>query len=70
MTFLAFEYLLQELTTFICPSIIQFVRTPIPLKKVVKMILYPLAHGIPPEKMNALYSVGACTIREYTLHCM
>ncbi len=66
ITFLAFEYLLQELTPFICPSATQFVITPIPLRKVVKMVLYPLAHGISPERMNALYSVGAFTIRKYT----
>jgi hypothetical protein len=29
MTFLAFGYLLQGLTPFICPSITQFVKTPI-----------------------------------------
>jgi hypothetical protein len=66
MIFLAFEYLLQELTPFICPLATQFVRTPIPLKKVVEMDLYHLAHGIFPKKMNALYSVGAFTIRKYT----
>jgi hypothetical protein len=65
MTFLTFEYLLQELTPFICPFATQFVRTPIPLRKVVKMVLYPLAHGISPERMNALYGVGAFTIRKY-----
>jgi hypothetical protein len=66
MTFLAFEYLLQELTPFICPYETQFVITPIPVKKLVKMVLYPLAHGISLEKMNALYDVGAFTIRKYT----
>jgi hypothetical protein len=66
MTFLAFEYLLQELTPFICPFPTQFVRTPIPLKKVVKMVLYRLAHGIFPKRTNALYGVGASTIRKYT----
>jgi hypothetical protein len=66
MTFLAFEYLLQELTSFICASTTQFVKTPIPLKKVVKMVLYQLAHGISLEIMNALYNVGASTIRKYT----
>jgi len=40
MTFLTFEYLLQELTPFIYPFATQFVRTPIPLKKVMKMVLY------------------------------
>jgi len=33
MTFIAFEYLLQKLTPFIYPFAIQFVKTPIPLKK-------------------------------------
>jgi hypothetical protein len=40
MTFLAFEYLLQELTPFICPFATPFVRTPILIKKVVEMVLY------------------------------
>jgi hypothetical protein len=66
MTFLALEYLLQKLTPLICPSTSQFVKTPIPLIKVVKMVLYRLAHGISPKKMYALYSVGASTIRKYT----
>jgi hypothetical protein len=66
MTFLTFEYLLQELTPFIYPSPTQFVRTPIPFKKALKMVLYWLAHGISPERMNALYGVGASTIRKYT----
>ncbi len=66
MTFLAFEYLLQDLTPFICPSTTQFVKTPILLRKDEKMILSRLAHGIFHEKMNALYSVGACTIKKYT----
>ncbi len=65
MTFLAFEYLLQELTPFICPYATQFIITPIPFKKVVKMVLYPLAHGISPKRMNALYDVGAFIIRKY-----
>jgi hypothetical protein len=30
------------------------------------MVLYPLAHGISRERMNALYSVGAFTIKKYT----
>jgi hypothetical protein len=64
--FLAFEYLLQELTPFICPSTIQFVRRPIPFKIGMKMVLYRLAHGNFPERMNALYNVGASTIRKYT----
>jgi hypothetical protein len=64
--FLAFEYLLQELTPFICPFTIQFVTTPILLRKAVKMILYQLAHGISLERMNALYNVGAFIIKKYT----
>jgi hypothetical protein len=66
MTFLTFEYLLQKLTPFIYPFAIQFVKTPIPFKKIVKMVLYQLAHGISLERMNALYDVGASTIRKYT----
>jgi hypothetical protein len=66
MTFLAFEYLLQKLIPFIYPFAIQFVRTPIPLKKTMKMVLYQLAHGIFLEKMKALYGVGASTIKKYT----
>jgi hypothetical protein len=66
MTLLAFEYLLQELTPFIYPSATQFVRTPIPFKKAMKMVLYQLAHGIFPERMNALYGVSAFTIKKYT----
>jgi hypothetical protein len=66
MTFLTFEYLLQELTPFICPFAIQFVKTPIPFRKDVKMVLYRLAHGISPKRMNALYNVGASIIRLYT----
>jgi hypothetical protein len=62
ITFLAFEYLLRKLTPFIYPSATQFLKTPIPLRKVVKMILYPLAHEISFERMNALYDVGASTI--------
>jgi hypothetical protein len=38
MTFLTLEYLLQEVTPFIYLSTIQFVKTPIPLRKVVKMV--------------------------------
>jgi len=30
------------------------------------MVLYWLAHGISPERMNALYGVGASTIKKYT----
>jgi hypothetical protein len=66
MTFLTFEYLLQELTPFIYPSATQFVRTPIPLKKAMKMVLYRLAHGISPKRMNALYGISAFIIRKYT----
>jgi hypothetical protein len=40
MTFLAYEYLLQKLTPFICPSATQFVKALIPLRKVVEMVLY------------------------------
>jgi hypothetical protein len=40
MTFLTFEYLSQELTPFIYPFAIQFVKTPIPLRKGMKMVLY------------------------------
>jgi hypothetical protein len=40
MTFLTFAYLLQELTPFIYPFAIQFVKTPIPLRKAMKMVLY------------------------------
>jgi len=65
MTFLTFKYLLQKLTPFICPSTTQFVKTPIPFRKVVKIVLYPLSHGISPERMNALYGVSAFTIRKY-----
>ncbi len=54
MTFLTFEYLLQELTPFICPFVIQSVRTPIPLSKVVKMVLYRLTHGISFERMKCI----------------
>jgi hypothetical protein len=32
----------------------------------VKVDLHHLAHGIFLEKMNALYGVGAFTIRKYT----
>jgi hypothetical protein len=53
------------LTPFIYPSPTQFVRTHIPLKKAMKMVLYRLAHGIFLERMNALYDVGASTIRKY-----
>jgi hypothetical protein len=66
MTFLTFEYLLQELTPFIYPSVTQFDKTSILLKKDVKMVLYRLAHGISLEKMNALYGVGALIIMKYT----
>jgi hypothetical protein len=31
----------------------------------MKMVLYRLAHGIFLERMNALYDVGASTIRKY-----
>jgi hypothetical protein len=51
---------------FICPSTTQFVRRPIHFKKVMKMVLYRLTHGIFPERMNALYNVGAFTIKKYT----
>jgi hypothetical protein len=61
--FLAFEYLLQE---FICPFTTQFVRTPILLRKAVKMVLYQLAHAISFEIMSALYNVSAIIIRKYT----
>jgi hypothetical protein len=30
------------------------------------MVLYQLAHGISHKRMNALYGVGASTIRNYT----
>ncbi len=32
----------------------------------MKMVLYQLSHGIFPKRMNALYDVGASTIRKYT----
>ncbi len=66
MTLLAFEYLLQELTPFIYPFAIQFVKTLILFKKTMKLVLYQLTHGIFPERMNVLYGVGAFTIRKYT----
>ncbi len=64
--FVAFKYLLQELTPFICPSTTQFVRTPTPFKKAVKLVLYQLAHGKSLEGMSALYNVGAFIIWKYT----
>ncbi len=54
------------MTPFIYPFAIQFVKTPIPFKKSMKMVLYQLAHGIFLEKMKALYGVGVFTIRKYT----
>jgi hypothetical protein len=54
------------LTPFIYPFTTQFVRTLIPLKNIVKMVLYRLAHGISSKRMNALYGVGAFIIRKYT----
>jgi hypothetical protein len=66
MIFLTFEYLLQELTPFICPFATQFVKMPILLRKALKMVLYQLAHGISLERMNALYDVGTFIIRKYT----
>jgi hypothetical protein len=54
------------MSPFIYPSATQFVITPILLRKIVKMVLYRLAHGIFFEKMNALYGVGASIIMKYT----
>jgi len=65
MTLLTFEYLLTELTPFICPYVTQFVRTLIPLKKDMKMVLYWLAHEISFERMNALYGIGDFIIKKH-----
>ncbi len=66
MIFLTFEYLLRKLIPFIYPSTSQFVKTPILLIKFMKMFLYWLTHGISLERMNALYGVGAFTIKKDT----
>jgi len=58
MTFLTFEYLLQELTPYINPTSTEFVKAPIHSRKIVIMVLYQLAHRLCPVKMSALYGVG------------
>jgi hypothetical protein len=44
----------------------QFVKALIPPRKIVKMVLYWLAHGLLLEMMSALYGVGQFTIKKYT----
>ena len=67
MTFLSFEKLVQELTPFLRPVAITFVRRPIPIRKQIKLVLYRLAHGVSCAKMHNLYGYGESTIRKYTL---
>ncbi len=54
--------MLQKLIPCIDLTANQFVKAFISPKKIVKIGLYWLAHGLPFLKMNALYGVRAFTI--------
>ena len=67
MDFLAFEALVDLLTSFLQPTAARFVRPPIPVRKQVKLVLYRLAHGVSCARMHNLYGCGESTIRKYTM---
>ena len=67
MEFMAFEALVDLLTPFLHPTVVRFVRPPIPVRKQVKLVLYRLAHGVSCAKMHNLYGCGESTIRKYTM---
>ena len=58
---------MQELTPFLRPVAITFVRPPIPIRKQIKLVLYRLAHGVSCARMHNLYGCGESIIRKYTL---
>ena len=67
MDFLAFEALVDLLTSFLQPIAARFVRPPILVRKQVKLVLYRLAHGVSCVRMHNLYGCGESTIRKYTM---
>ena len=67
MEFMAFEALVDLLTPFLHPTAIRFVRPPIPVRKQVKLVLYPLVHCVSCVRMYNLYGCGESTICRYTM---
>jgi len=67
MHFLAFEALVDLLTLYLHPTVITFVKPPIPTRKQMKLVLYRLAHGISCARMHNLYGCGESTICKYTM---
>ena len=66
MSFLAFEYLVLELTPFLQSHARYFVLALIPIRKQIKLVIYRLACNHSCEKTNDLYGYGASTICKYT----
>ena len=59
--------LMQELTHFLRPVVVTFVRPPIPVRKHIKLVFYRLAHGVSCAMMHNLYGCNESTIRKHTL---
>ena len=67
MEFMAFEALVDLLTSFLYPTAVRIVRPPIPVRKQVKLVLYRLAYSINCAKMYNLYRCVESPIRKYTM---
>ena len=67
MSFLAFEHLVSELTPFLRPTADMFVRSPVPVRKQISLVVYRLAQGLFCKAMDDLYGYGQFTLRKYTL---
>ena len=67
MEFLAFEALVDLLTPYLHPTVVAFVRPPIPVRKQMKLVLYRLAYGVSCARMHNLYGCEESTIRKYIM---
>jgi hypothetical protein len=61
------EALVNLLTPFLRPTAATFVRSPVPVRKQVKLVLYRLSHGVSCARMHNLYRCGESIIRKYTM---
>ncbi len=57
---------MKQLHSFLKSHAKMFMWTPLPISKVMNIVLYRLTHGIFVEHMGDLYNIGASIIRKYT----
>ena len=55
------------LTSFLRPTAVTFVISPVPVRKQVKIVLYRLVHDVSCTRMHNLYRCGESTIRKSTM---